>query len=111
MQKSPKRKSTLPGLGRSEEVPARQQTGTRRKALVDSLPPPSAKVPAFTKPRVTASKDDIASAPIDHRAAFLLSHIDGRTSVRDLVDVSGMERDEVDALLERLELLGIVAVR
>jgi len=55
---------------------------------------------------------DITSAPMDHRDAFVLSHVhgaDGATSVQALVDVTGMREDEVVAILDRLARLGIVA--
>lgn len=62
-------------------------------------------------PRLLKSKDEIAAAPIDHRAGFLLAHIDGTTTVQGLVDIAGMAENEVHEILERLRRLGIVAVR
>jgi hypothetical protein len=62
-------------------------------------------------PRVIRSKAEIAAAPIDHRAGFLLAHIDGVTSVQGLVDIAGMAEGEVHEILERLCRLGIVALR
>jgi hypothetical protein len=62
-------------------------------------------------PRLLKSKAEIAAAPIDHRAGFLLAHIDGTTSVQGLVDIAGMAENEVHEILERLRRLGIVAIR
>ena len=62
-------------------------------------------------PRLLKSKAEIAAAPIDHRAGFLLAHVDGVTSVAGLVDICGMPQEEVELILERLRRLGIVAVR
>ena len=62
-------------------------------------------------PKLLKSKAEIAAAPIDHRAGFLLAHIDGVTTVAGLVDICGMPEEEVQQILERLRRLGIVAVR
>lgn len=62
-------------------------------------------------PKLFKTKAEIAAAPIDHRAGFLLAHIDGVTTVQGLVDVCGMPEDEVNEILDRLRRLAIVAVR
>lgn len=99
------------------------ETETRRRALggrsaisVDHIPPSARHVDAVNLagravPRITKTKPEIAAAPIDHRAGFLLAHIDGKTSVQGLVDIAGMPEDEVHETLERLRRLGIVAIR
>jgi hypothetical protein len=62
-------------------------------------------------PRLLKTKSEIAAAPIDHRAGFLLSYIDGTTSVQGLVDIAAMPEDDVHEILERLRRLGIVSIR
>ena len=62
-------------------------------------------------PKLLKSKGEIEAAPIDHRAGFLLAHIDGVTTVPGLVDICGMPEDQVNEILERLVRLGIVALR
>lgn len=62
-------------------------------------------------PKLLKTKAEIAAAPIDHRAGFLLAHVDGVTTVAGLVDVCGMAEEEVNDILDRLRRLGIVAVR
>ena len=47
-------------------------------------------------PNIIMSPDQIRWLSLDHRAGFLLSMIDGISSVDDLLDVSGMQR--LDAL-------------
>ena len=47
-------------------------------------------------PQVAMSADQIRWLSLDHRAGFMLSMIDGFSSVDDLLDVSGMQR--LDAL-------------
>ena len=48
---------------------------------------------------------------LDHRAAFLLSRIDGVLSFEDVLDVSGMARLEAFRHLSRLMLRGILEIR
>lgn len=47
-------------------------------------------------PRICMSADQIRWLSLDHRAGFMLSMIDGISSIDDLLDVSGMQR--LDAL-------------
>lgn len=59
-------------------------------------------------PRLAKGKKDLASAPIDPKAAFLLSQIDGTLTVDDLADLTGMAREDVVAICERMARLGLV---
>jgi hypothetical protein len=67
--------------------------------------------PSQVVPRLLRSREEIAAAPIDHRAGFLLAHIDGGTTIQGLVDIAGMTEAEVHEILDRLRRLGIVAIR
>ena len=62
-------------------------------------------------PKLLKSKDEIAAAPIDNRAGFLLTYVDGSTSVQGLVDMAVMPEEEVHEILDRLRRLGIIALR
>lgn len=62
-------------------------------------------------PKVVASRTLIAQAPIDTRAAFVLSLVDGRNTTSAIVDMSGMREDEVKAILDRLARLGLISLR
>jgi len=59
-------------------------------------------------PKLLKSRRELEAAPIDHRDAFVLSLIDGRTSVQGIVDMAGMADLEVHGILERLATLGIL---
>jgi hypothetical protein len=61
-------------------------------------------------PRVVMAMADILSLPLDTRAGYLLSRIDGQTSVDGLVDVTGFPTSEVIALLVLLTSLGAIVV-
>ena len=94
------------GPARSKRVSIREDNVGQRVNDVDAIG-----VASRCVPRILKSKAELAAAPIDHRAGFLLAHIDGVTSVTGLVDITGMSEEEVDQILERLRRLGIVAVR
>jgi hypothetical protein len=46
--------------------------------------------------RVAVPSDQIRWLSLDHRAGFLLSLIDGRSTIEEILDISGMPR--LDAL-------------
>ena len=62
-------------------------------------------------PVVTMSAAVLKSLPLDHRAGFLLSLIDGTLDVDTIIEVSGMEREEVLHLVRDLNELGVIAFR
>jgi hypothetical protein len=113
----PRRTSTRPPAPREKPTLARS---TRPSIREDHVGPVAQRGPivaagssssAPSVPRLLLSKEEIAAAPIDHRAGFLLAHIDGVTSVQGLVDIAGMAEKEVHEILDRLRRLGIVGLR
>jgi hypothetical protein len=46
--------------------------------------------------------------PLDHRAGFLLSLMDGTVDLDTLIDVSGMPRDDVLSIVSELHEVGAV---
>ena len=63
-----------------------------------------------TVPRVVRSSGELAQAPLDHREGFVLSLVDGQTTVQALIDVAGMPDGELIAVLQRLRRLGIITL-
>jgi len=61
-------------------------------------------------PRVILDNDAVKALRLDHRAGFLLSMIDGVSTVRDLLDVCGMPSDEGLALIHDLAARKIIAL-
>jgi hypothetical protein len=61
-------------------------------------------------PIVLVAKADLRSVALDRQAAFLVSLIDGVTSVESLIDLSGMPAEETLARLEELRLRHIVVL-
>jgi hypothetical protein len=62
-------------------------------------------------PSLAMAMDKIPMHELDHRAAFLLSRIDGVLTLEDVLDVSGMARLEAFRHLSRLLLRGILELR
>lgn len=61
-------------------------------------------------PRVIADVAFIRVLPLGPRDAFLMAHLDGKSDLRTLVDVTGMTRLEVSMILEKLADLGVIEV-
>jgi hypothetical protein len=55
------------------------------------------------------SDHELVTLPLDHRAGFVLSHIDGTTDLRTLIDLCGMSHEELVAVVDRL--LALRAIR
>ena len=61
-------------------------------------------------PRPTVSGAGLRALALDHREGFLLSRIDGRTSLDEILDVAGVERGEALDLLLALREKGAIAL-
>ncbi len=60
---------------------------------------------------VTAPTDVLVTLPLDHRAGFLLSLMDGSLDLETLIEVSGMPRDEVLAIVRELHESAVIEFR
>lgn len=71
------------------------------------VPRPAAAEDALRRiPVVTKSMAELHELPLDPRAGFVLTHIDGRTDLTSLIDVTGMSAQETLAIVARLVNLG-----
>lgn len=77
-----------------------------------------AMIPALAKmtshtgvPEIVKSPAEIATLPIDHRAGFLLAHIDGMQSMEEILDVCAMPENEALELIELLRSMGVIEIR
>ena len=66
--------------------------------------------PLDAVPWLMMSHAELVKLPLDHHEGFLLSLIDGRTTVAQLVDVAAMPRHRVLLVLARWAAMGIVAL-
>jgi HD-GYP domain-containing protein (c-di-GMP phosphodiesterase class II) len=126
--------SAMPGPPSSPPRPASMQIPAYQPApQVSSLPPRSMSRPAMvmtTKPPdaapvsesdllqrlgpVTAVPALVAGAPksgLDHRAGFLLTFVDGMSSIVDILDASGLPRIDVLHILADLLTKGVIVIR
>jgi hypothetical protein len=62
-------------------------------------------------PVVVADADHLLAAQLDGKTGFVLSLIDGVTTVECLLDLSGMTADETLGMVKDLRLRGIVVLR
>jgi hypothetical protein len=61
-------------------------------------------------PRLVLSTSELTVMPLDHRAGFILSFIDGTYSIEMILDACAMGRDEALEILGKLIARGIIAV-
>jgi hypothetical protein len=74
--------------------------------------PPSGVVarPEFlaSVPRLAVSKEVLVTLPLNHRAGFIVSFVDGCFTVEMILDACAMRRDEALTILGELVSRGIV---
>jgi len=68
-------------------------------------------VPMQGVPWLIVTHDELRRLPLDSRAGFVVSLIDGRCTVEMILDVAGMPEDDVIALLGKLAELGAIEFR
>lgn len=54
---------------------------------------------------------DLAKLPLDHHAGFILSLIDGSSTLDDIVDASGLPTDDVLRIIGELIAKAIIGLR
>jgi hypothetical protein len=59
-------------------------------------------------PRLCLPPEELHAAELDHREYFLISMLDGATTIESLIDVCGMPTEEAIALLDGLVRRGIL---
>jgi len=79
---------------------ASQRTPSRRPSREPEPSRPSAALGRV--PKVVRSNAEIAKLPLDAKAGFVLSLIDGASSVETIVDASGLPKEQVLAAVEEL---------
>lgn len=109
-----------------------KDSDARISAVAPAEPPPAeptSEVRLMTRPRIDAVTHEawartvtgalhvrlegeaLKRLPLDHRAGFLLSLMDGSLDIGTLVEVSGMPRDEVLRIVRDLHDSGVVDFR
>jgi hypothetical protein len=62
-------------------------------------------------PCVVMTNDALKRLPLDHRAGFVMSLMDGSLDLDTVIDLCGMDRDEALGLVRDLYLSGVVEFR
>jgi hypothetical protein len=61
-------------------------------------------------PRLAIPPEEVHASELDHREYFLISLLDGVTTVENLIDICGMPSEEALALLDGLVRRGILGL-
>lgn len=59
-------------------------------------------------PKRLMDERSVMSLPLDHRAGFVLTLVDGVTNIRTMTDVCGMTSEELSEVVERLVELKVI---
>lgn len=71
-------------------------------------PPPQLGWSLSSVPVLEKSVEEIVKLPLDHRAGFVLAHVDGTSNLETLLDVVPLSESEVLGLVESLVALGVI---
>jgi hypothetical protein len=66
--------------------------------------------PLDSVPRLAVTQRQLMAMPLDHRAGFVVSFVDGTYTVEMILDVCPMPRERALAILGELEEQGIIDV-
>jgi hypothetical protein len=91
-----------------------RESGITFRGYPDDCPTPS-HIPAAVQfleriPILRVAMNELCVLPLDHRTGFVLSRIDGRLTIESLLDVCGMQAEEVILILDELIEFGIVSL-
>lgn len=82
-----------------------------------TAPPPAASPPLAPRlslterhsiPKMLKSMGEVSKLKIDHRAGFLLTHVDGMQTLEEILDVCAMPATEALELIEELKEMGVI---
>lgn len=88
--------------------PAAMPTPVAMRAVVA---PPAAHLTLTERqsiPRLLQSMAEVSRLKIDHRAGFLLAHVDGMQTLEEILDVCAMPATEALSLFANLKSLGVI---
>jgi hypothetical protein len=74
-------------------------------------PPQSQDISLASVPVVVVPRDQVATLPLNARQGFVLSLIDGKCTLEEVIDISAFERIETIEIVAGFVQAGIVALR
>ncbi|MDB4944094.1 MAG: hypothetical protein JWP97_3628 [Labilithrix sp.] len=90
-------------------VPPLAPPSMNREPQGDVASPPLSLTERHSIPTMLKSLGEVARLPIDHRAGFLLAHVDGMQTLEEILDVCAMPPLEALDLIRKLEEMGVIA--
>lgn len=72
--------------------------------------PAARAIPHAGVPRICMRGAQIMALPLDHRSGFLLSHIDGRRTVEEVMDISHLNPVDTLEVVAALVAMGAIAI-
>jgi hypothetical protein len=60
-------------------------------------------------PRLMVSAGEVSALPLDHRSGFLLAHVDGSSTMEDILDICAMTESEALGIMKNLVSLGVIS--
>ena len=88
-----------------------EQAPLSKASATGTVPPPAALLTLTERqsiPRRLTALADMSKLKIDHRAGFLLAHIDGMQTLEEILDVCAMPAEEALSLIANLKALGVI---
>jgi len=67
-------------------------------------------IPMSATPRLCMRASELVALPLDHRSGFLLSHIDGKRTVENVIDVSHLSPSDSLEAIGSLIALGAITI-
>jgi hypothetical protein len=61
-------------------------------------------------PRLAVPMSDLLTMPLDHRAGFIMSFVDGSYTTEMILDACALPREEAIAILGELAALGVIVL-
>jgi hypothetical protein len=95
----------------ADELPASETRIAARPKLNNALTDEAWARQTTGEPVVAISNALLRSLPLDHRAGFLLSLMDGTMDLETVVDLSAMPREDALQIARCLHELGIITFR
>jgi hypothetical protein len=91
--------------------PAYAAASTTTAPPAGAMPGPAAHLTLTERqsiPRVLKSMAEVSKLKIDHRAGFLLAHVDGMQTLEEILDICAMPSAEALALISSLKEMGVI---
>jgi hypothetical protein len=108
------RHTTIPGFDGPALERTREPVAEAEKAQTWDAEPPSRVVlrgeVLTIVPRLAVSTDELMTMPLDHRAGFIASFVDGTFTIEMILDACALPREEALAILGQLAARGVIVV-